>query len=60
MLSSLHSSINTHSISLSYYRDLGVFDQKPKISKELQATTETLIPCTDSFTEISSNYSECG
>ncbi|CAH8545512.1 unnamed protein product [Schistosoma haematobium] len=41
------------------FRDLGVFDQKPKISKELQATTETLIPCTDSFTEISSNYSEC-
>ncbi|XP_018650719.1 hypothetical protein Smp_166780 [Schistosoma mansoni] len=41
------------------FRDLGVFDQKQKLSKELQTTTETLIPCTDSFTEISSNCSEC-
>ncbi|CAH8544925.1 unnamed protein product [Schistosoma rodhaini] len=41
------------------FRDLGAFDQKQKLSKELQTTPETLIPCTDSFTEISSNCLEC-
>ncbi|CAH8495131.1 unnamed protein product [Schistosoma turkestanicum] len=40
------------------FRDLGAFDQKHKMSKELHETTETPIPCTESPTEISSNCSE--